>query len=166
MSDLQHSLDQARRRLAAAPSPARRSDRGRLRLPRPVLDKLRELLLGQERPAMVEVRRELEAWCRRARQRPPSRATLYHVLPLLEGHAYVIDALPPAVQQVLYNLDPAGMISGRQLAFYGFNYGGLEVLSFAAGLPWLDLYQAARLAGWRPRSRGPLEAVLRARRIA
>jgi non-specific serine/threonine protein kinase len=34
-----------------------------------------------------------------------------------------------------------------------------------AGLPWLDLYQARRARGWRTRSRGLLDAVLRAREI-
>lgn len=162
--DLSESLERAQRRLATA-AVAPRRDRGRLRLAGPVLEQLRTLLLGQDRPPMVEVQRQLRDWCRRTRRRPPSRATLYNALLLVPAHEYAINALPPAVQRVLYNLDPAGVISGPQLVLYAFNYGGLEVLSFAAGLPWLDLFQAARLAGWRPRSRGLLEAVLRARRI-
>lgn len=55
---------------------------------------------------------------------------------------------------------------GPQLAFYCLNYGSLAAISYAAGLPWLDLYQAGRLRGWRPRSRGLLDAVLRARGIS
>jgi hypothetical protein len=47
--------------------------------------------------------------------------------------------------------------------FYCLNYGSLAAMSFAAGLPWLDLHQARHLRGWRPRSRGLLDAVLRAR---
>ncbi len=84
---------------------------------------------------MADVQRELLAWCRRSKRRPPSRATLYHLLPLVEGHSYHIGELPGAVRLVLYNLDEPGTISGRQLAFYCFNYGTLDVLSFAAGLP-------------------------------
>jgi hypothetical protein len=98
--------------------------------------------------------------------RAPSRATLYQALPRLAGHAYDVDQLPAAVRGVLYNVDPHGAIPGHQLAFYCFNYGTLDVVSFAAGLPWLDLYQAARLSGWRPRSKGLLLAALRARGIA
>ena len=58
------------------------------------------------------------------------------------------------------------LVPGHQLAFYCFNYGTSDVMSFAAGLPWLDLYQAAHLRGWWPRSRGLLDASLRARRIS
>jgi len=115
---------------------------------------------------MVDLKRALDERCRRAGVRAPSRAALYQVLPRLAGHVYEIRRQPAAVQAVLYNLDPHGMVPGPQLALYCFNYGTLAVVSFAAGLPWLDLYQAARLRGWRPRSRGLLDAVLRARGIA
>jgi hypothetical protein len=66
---------------------------------------------------------------------------------------------------VLYNLGPTGTVPGHQLAFYCFNYGSLAAVSYAAGLPWLDLHQARRLQGWRPRSRGLLDAVMRVRGI-
>lgn len=78
---------------------------------------------------------------------------------------YRIEALKPAVRETLYNLPEAGDVPGHQLAFHCFNYGSTEAMSFAAGMPWLALFQAARLRGWRPRSRGLLEAVLKARRI-
>lgn len=78
---------------------------------------------------------------------------------------YEMGALPPAVRETLYNLAEDGIVPGHQLAFHCLNYGGVEALSFAAGLPWLALYQAARLRGWRPRSRGLLEAILRTRGI-
>ncbi|HEV8240093.1 MAG TPA: hypothetical protein VGS57_12050 [Thermoanaerobaculia bacterium] len=79
--------------------------------------------------------------------------------------SYSIAGLPAAVRATLYNLSDTGEVPGHQLAFYCFNYGGLEAMSFAAGLPWLALYQAARMRGWRPRSRGLLAAVLDAREI-
>jgi hypothetical protein len=81
----------------------------------------------------------------------------------IEGHVYDISALPPHVREALYNLAPDGTVPGHQLAFYCFNHGSLAAASYAAGLPWLDLYQAARLRGWRPRSWGLLRAALRAR---
>lgn len=98
--------------------------------------------------------------------RPPSRATLYNALPRIEGRSYRVSHVPPAARDALYNLEPDARVPGRQLAFYCFNYGSLAAAGFAATLPWLDLYQAARLRGWRPRSRGLLEAVLLVRGIA
>jgi hypothetical protein len=114
---------------------------------------------------MTQVFRSLDEYCRRQGIRTPSRASLYRLVETLEGHRYRISELPKRVQRILYNLDPAGEIPGHQLAFYCLNYGGTACISFAAGLPWLDLYQAARMRGWRTRSRGLLDAVLRARRI-
>jgi hypothetical protein len=112
---------------------------------------------------MTAVHRRLAEFCTRQGLRPPSRATLYNVLARIEGHVYDISALPPHVREALYNLAPDGTVPGHQLAFYCFNHGSLAAASYAAGLPWLDLYQAARLRGWRPRSRGLLRAALRAR---
>ena len=57
------------------------------------------------------------------------------------------------------------MVPGHQLAFYLFHHGDTQALSFAAGMPWLELYQANRMRGWRPTSRGLFLAVLRRRRI-
>ena len=71
--------------------------------------------------------------------------------------------LPTPVVEALYNIAPDWRVPGHQLAFYCFNYGSLGAISFAAGLPWLDLYQARRMRGWRPRSFGLLSAVMRRR---
>ncbi|HET9765653.1 MAG TPA: hypothetical protein VFS60_02325 [Thermoanaerobaculia bacterium] len=81
------------------------------------------------------------------------------------ARSYSIVELPAAARVTLYNLSQTGEVPGHQLAFHCFNYGGLEAMSFAAGLPWLALYQAGRMRGWRPRSRGLLTAVLAARGI-
>ena len=93
------------------------------------------------------------------------RASLYNALNHIEGHAYAIADLPAPVADALYNLAPAGDVPGRQLAFHCFNYGSVPAISYAASLPWLDLYQAMRVRGWRPRSRGLLTGVMRARRL-
>ena len=93
------------------------------------------------------------------------RASLYNALARIEGHTYAIADLPAPVARALYNLAATGRVPGHQLAFYCFNYGSVPAISFAAGLPWLDLYQARRFRGWRPRSAGLLEAVMRARGI-
>ena len=69
------------------------------------------------------------------------------------------------VAATLYNLAPDAVVPGAQLVFYCFNYGSLAAMSFAAGLPWLDLRRASRLRGWRSRSRGLLDAVMRVRGI-
>lgn len=112
---------------------------------------------------MAELHRRLERLCAAEGLRVPSRGSLYAAFDSIEGHAYDIVSLPPAAAQCLYNLPREGRVSGRQLVFYCLNYGSLTALSFAAGLPWLDLHQARRLRGWRTRSRGLLEAVLRVR---
>ncbi len=123
------------------------------------------MLLGIDRPPMVAVERAVNDLCAWHGQRPPARASLYNALPRFEGHSYDRASLPAHVRHALYNLEPQGRIRGAQLAYYCFNYGTLPAVSFAAGLPWLDLYQASWLRGWRPRSRGLLNAVLKARRI-
>jgi hypothetical protein len=76
-----------------------------------------------------------------------------------------VSDLPEPVREALYNLDATSLVPGPQLAFYCFNYGDLAAVSFAAGLPWLDLYRALRMPGYRPKSRGLLEAVARVRGI-
>jgi hypothetical protein len=83
----------------------------------------------------------------------------------LPPRGYAVSELPPAVRQTLYNLAADATVPGDQLAFHCFNYGGLEAMSFAAGLPWLALHQAAQIRGWRSRSRGPLAAILQTRAI-
>jgi hypothetical protein len=121
------------------------------------------MVAGAARPRLTEVGRHLTRLAARRGIRPPSRASLYNALPMLPGTSYAVEGLPAPVRDALYNLDGAGPVPGRQVAFYSFNYGSLAAMSFAAGLPWLDLYQAGRLRGWRPRSRGVLLAALRAR---
>jgi hypothetical protein len=124
------------------------------------------MVLVADRPPMADLQRRLAAACAMRGLRPPSRATLYNALPRIEGHSYRVSHVPPAARDALYNLEPDARVPGHQMAFYCFNYGSLAAASFAATLPWLDLYQAARLRGWRPRSKGLLEAVLRVRGIA
>lgn len=112
---------------------------------------------------MAALRQRVSAVCAAAGLRTPSRASLYNALATLEGRSYDIASLPEPVVHALYNLAPAGTVPGHQLVFYCFNYGRVEAISFAAGLPWLDLYQASRLRGWRARSRGLLDAAMRVR---
>ncbi len=156
--DLARSFEEAERRLSSS---TRRASPSRLD-PR-VLRALREHLSGQERPSITAVRRSLSKLCRRWKLPPPSRATIYHLIEREPLHTYDIGALPKAARDALYNVAPTGRIAGGQLAFYCFNYGTLAALSFAAGLPWIDLEQAGQIPGWRGRSRGLLDAVLRER---
>ena len=142
-----------------------RSDRGKSRLNPEVQALLRRLLLVQERPSMSAVRRQLEEACSQRGLATPARATIYQWLDTLVAPGYRIEELPAAVRVTLHNVDPHGSIPGPQLAFHCFNYGRVEAMSWAAGLPWLALHQAARKRGWRPGSRGVFEAVLAARGI-
>jgi len=114
---------------------------------------------------MTRLRRQIAAGCMSDGLRPPARASLYNALARIQGHRYRTADLPAHVVQALYNLASAGDVPGHQLAFYCFNYGSMHAISYAAGLPWLDLYQALHVRGWRPRSRGLLAAVMRARGI-
>ena len=112
---------------------------------------------------MVELLRRMAGSCRKGGLTPPSRATVYKLLGTLSTRTYRPGKLPPAVRDALYNQGPASEVPGHQVAFYCFNYGDLAAMSFAAGLPWLALYQALLLPGYRARSRGLLEAVAQAR---
>lgn len=96
---------------------------------------------------------------------PPSRATVYKLLATLPTPRFNVAGLPSPVRNALYNLTDDTAVPAHQLAFYCFNYGDLAATSFAAGLPWLALYQAARMPGYRSRSRGLIEAVMRSRGI-
>ncbi len=125
---------------------------------------LRSSALGWRPPSLSAVQRRLAELARAKGWRPPSRATLYQTLARLDGSRHEVAGLPAAVRGALYNLSPEGTIPGHQLAFYCFNYGSPAAASFAAGLPWLDLHLAARLRGWRPRSRGLVLAALAARK--
>jgi len=121
---------------------------------------------GYDRPGMTELLSALDQSCRRNGLKCPSRASIYKLLATLPTTTYKVADLPPAVRAALYNLTPESDVPGHQLAFYCFNYGDLAAVSFAAGLPWLALHQAGRLPGFRPRSRGLFEAVMRARGLA
>ncbi|MBI3182725.1 MAG: hypothetical protein HYZ28_11360 [Myxococcales bacterium] len=114
---------------------------------------------------MRALEEELRVFCRESGQRAPARGTLYSFMAKAPTRRYEQARLPKAVREALYNVDPKASVPGHQLAFYCFNYGDVSAVSFAAGLPWLALFQAARMRGFRPRSRGLLEAVLRARGI-
>lgn len=171
MFDLSKSFSDAERRLGDHLSdrePERRrgprSDRGKSRLA-DSLAALRELSLGYDRPEMKEFLAVLSRRCRELGLVCPSRALVYTWLPRIDGHVYLPSKLPPLVRETLYNLSDDGPVPGRQLAFHCFNYGSVEAVCFAAGLPWLDLYQASYLRGFRTKSRGLLEAVCRIRRI-
>ncbi len=114
---------------------------------------------------MRELVASLGSFCAARGLRRPSRAALYRLLERLPCHEYAAASLPPEVGQTLYNVALDQPVPGSQLAFHCFNYGGPRALSFAAGLPWLDLYQASRKPGWRPMSRSMFEAICRIRRI-
>ncbi len=126
---------------------------------------MRSLLLGHDRPSMTAVIRELADRVAPLGIRAPSRATVYNSLTRIPGKVYRTKLLPLPVRESLYNLSLDGRIPGHQLVFYCFNYGSISAMSYAAGLPWLDLCQASRMRGWRTRSLGLLEAVMRARGI-
>ena len=115
---------------------------------------------------MKRVEEELGRFCKARRLTPPSRATIYNFIPRCKPHTYAIAELPTHVRDALYNLDPAGTVPGHQLAFYAFQYGDSRAACFAAGMPWIDLWQADRMRGWRARSHGLRRAVLARRAIA
>jgi hypothetical protein len=165
MFDITESQREARGRLDRTSKRRRRSDAGRSRLPAAVLAELRAAALGPERPSMGALQRQIAAACATKGLRPPARASLYNSFSAIDGHSYSVAALPPAVVEALYNLPPTGTVPGHQLAFYCLNYGSLAAVSYAASLSWLDLYQARRLRGWRPRSRGLLAAITHVRGI-
>jgi len=130
-----------------------------------IVEFVREAVGGHDRPQLAELLRRLADRCRRDGLEPPSRATFYKLLATLPTPTYRVAELPDSVQRALYNLAAESDVQGHQVAFYCFNYGDLAAMSFAAGLPWLALYQALRLPGYRGRSRGLLEAAARARGI-
>jgi hypothetical protein len=166
--DIRASEDRARRRLSGSAVPTGRrprSDRGKSRLDARVLTALAEAASGYDRPLMSALLTRLDERCRQARIATPSRATLYKILPMLPTPRYRAGALPPPVRQALYNLTAESDVPATQVVFYCFNYGDTRAMSFAAGLPWLALYQALRLPGYRSKSRGLLEAVARVRGV-
>jgi hypothetical protein len=165
--DLEAAAARAQSRFRARSGGRRqRSDVGSMRLHPKVAQRLADLLGGQERAPVADVLRDLQSFCRPGRAgRCPSRATIYKAMAQLVVHRYHAAALPESVRATLHNLEADAVVPGHQLVFCCFNYGGLSTMSHAAALPWLALYQAARMRGWRPRSRGLLLAVCRARGI-
>jgi hypothetical protein len=165
MFDIIDSQRRARQRLTRTSTRRRRSDAGRSRLPPAVLAELQAVALGMDRPRMAAIQRRLARVCARHGVKMPSRASVYNTLSRIEGHSYVVSGLPDGVREGLYNLAATSSVPGRQLVFHCFNYGSVAAVSYAAGLPWIDLYQAERLRGWRPRSLGLLRAVMAVRGI-
>lgn len=114
---------------------------------------------------MREMLRDIEDRCTSRGLAPPSRATVYRLMASLACPTYRVGDLPGPVRRALYNLGPGSEVPGHQVAFYCFNYGEIAAVSFASGLPWLALYQALRLPGYRKKSRGLIEAAAAARGI-
>jgi hypothetical protein len=167
MSDfnLLGSLDEAKKRFSSRAVRPTRSDAGRPRMSPKVQRIVESLLCGQERPAMRDLLAQIGERCRDCGEHCPSRATVYTCLSHASGPTYAVRELPTNVRASLYNIGDNAVVSGRQLAFYLFNYGDAQSLSFASGMPWLCLYQAERLRGFRNKSHALLRAIVRARRI-
>ncbi len=166
--DLPASLERAQERLkgsAKAGVRKPRSDRGAPRIDDRTLVVLAEACGGYERPGISELLATVGEACQAKGLVPPSRSTVYKLLATLPTARFNVVGLPSPVRRALYNLTDGTAVPAHQLAFYCFNYGDLAAASFAAGLPWLALYQAARMPGYRSRSRGLIEAVLRTRGI-
>jgi hypothetical protein len=163
MFDLVESQQRASQRLARPSSRRRRADAGRSRLPEPVIAEIRASAFGYDRPSFKALLGRIAAVCASSGLKVPSRASIYSAFARIEGHSYRVVQLPPDVASALYNLGPAARVPGHQVAFHCLNYGSLSALSYAATLPWLDLHQAKLVRGWRPRSRGLLSAIERAR---
>lgn len=166
--NLQSSIDKARDRFERpqSTSPRRpRADRGRTRIDSRILRWLATEFSCHDRPRMEETLRRLSRFCAAEQLKTPSRATVYNLLEILPVPTYRFEQLPGPVQEALYNMEPSGEIPGHQIAFYCFNYGTVPAMSFAAGLPWLALFQALRMRGYRAKSRGLIEAVAAVRGI-
>lgn len=167
--DLAASIERGRRRLGEHRSPRsprrQRSDAGRFRLHPDIEQALRLRLLSQECPNLSAVLREMEALANRIGEKPLSRATLYNYLGRAPANAWCLDELPPDVVATLHNVDPDQPVPGHHVALRAFQDGSLCAVSWAAGMPWWDLWQARRRRGWRPRSKGLLDAVCRTRGI-
>lgn len=166
--NLEASFERASKRFAKEPSSKRkiRSDRGKTRLPREGVELLRYYLQGYEFTGIKTVLSKLAEVCQQRALSCPSRATVYKFIQQDTGPRYSLTELPDPVSAALYNLGGTGDVPGAQLVFYCLNYGDLKAIQYTAGMPWWPLYQAARMRGWRPRSRGLLHAILRARGIS
>jgi len=160
---LARSVTRARSRLGSS-ARRRRSDAGKSRLAPPVERKLMALLGGAERPRVGVVYAQLRAFCARRGFEPPARASIYNALARVAAPAYLLEELPPEVRRTLHNVED-GTVPGHQVVFAAFNYGDERALSFAAGMPWSCLLQAARLPGFRPKSLALLRAVMEFRGV-
>lgn len=138
----------------------RRADAGQSRLQPAVAARLDSLLSGRIRPSIALIRKALGAFCAERSLPTPSRSALYAAIERLAPPVYDAVRLPQSVRATLYNLDGTARVPGDQLVFHAFNYGDVSAISFASGLPWICLYAAHRLRGWRPKSRSLLESVL------
>jgi hypothetical protein len=163
--DFEASLARAERRFGERSSRAPRADRGVARLDPRVEALVGPRLLGYERPDFKALHAELVRQCRAIGVRPPARSSLYGIAERYHGHSYPIATLPSWVAELLHNVDPAHAIVGKHLVFACLNYGDTRAMSYAAGLPWLDLHQARKLRGYRLKSRGVLDAICQARDI-
>lgn len=164
LSYLDFSFVNAKKRFAS--SRKRRSDAGHSRFPGPVQDKLRKLLLCHERPSLTKLMDELRKFCSYKALPCPARSSVYNFAKHVRGNTYRPMDLHEELRASLYNLDLKSPVPGHQLVYYAFHYGTLAAVSQASGLPWIDLYQASLLPAWRPRSKGLLHSVMRARGIA
>jgi hypothetical protein len=165
--DLEKSFSRAAKRFADTKPPARksRSDRGALRISADVVRLLEMVVSDMDYPGMTELMARLCRGCQQSGLDAPSRATVYKLLRRVDGPAYRLSSLPKDVQDALYNLGPDNLVPAAQVVFYCFNYGNLRAVQWAATLPWLALYQARRMRGWRSKSRGLLLAAARARGV-
>jgi hypothetical protein len=163
--DLRSSLEQAEKRFAGKPIRKTREDRGQPRLHPEVAARLEELLQTHDRVPVRTILEDLGEFCEARALRCPARATIYQWMGQTRVSHYLVATLPAPARETLYNLSDDSVVPGHQLAFHCLNYGDIRAVSFAAGLPWLALHQAGRLRGWRPRSKGLLNAICRARGI-
>ena len=165
--DLTASLARAKERFGAIERDARprraRSDRGRSRLPEPVLEFLNNALSGMDRPRFADIEGAVARFSEERGFSCPSKATLYQYLARAPLPAFEFGSLPLSVRRSLYNLSDGSSVPLHQVVFAAFNYGDIGAISFAAGLPWLALYQADRIRGWRPKSHALLRAVMKGR---
>ena len=159
MFDLGASQRRARARLGRASTRRRRSDAGRFRLPPLVLNELRPLVLGPERPPMAAIQRRIADVCAKRGLRAPSRASLYNVLARIEGHRYNVPALPPHVREALAIWHPTRRCRGiSSCSTASIRIGGCGRLRRGC----LAQPVQACIFYWRPRSRGLLQAAARA----
>jgi hypothetical protein len=167
MFDLTKSLARAKERFGANESDAKprrsRSDRGQSRLPVPILEFLNKALSGMDRPRFADLDASVARFSQEHGYSCPSKATLYHYLAIAPVPVFEFGNLPLSVRRSLYNLSDGSSVPAPQVVFAAFNYGEIAAISFAAGLPWLALYQADRIRGWRPKSYALFRAVMKGR---